>query len=137
MRAILFACLTILSVTSTSAREARLPPSAAYASLTVVNDQLLVINRCREAITIAVRYRNARHDWVNTEFFEVGRGESIYAPGLTTDNDIFYYYASTASGRKWSGDLNRTIAGRVYPMRKTELKARADLYRLQITCNPG
>ena len=111
-----------------------LPPAGA--SLTV-NPGLTVSNRCDRDITVAVYYKS-HNGWSTTSFVNVrARGQQERV--ASSNNSIFLYYAQTISGNpelRWAGDQNKTVDGKVYPMRSTQLVLDRERNRflLQINC---
>ena len=61
--------------------------------------------------------------WSTTSFVNVrARGQQDRV--ASSNNSIFLYYAQTIYGRpelRWAGDQNKTVDGKVYPMRSTQL----------------
>jgi hypothetical protein len=112
-----------------------LAAAPAQASLTVVPG-LTVHNKCPWDLAIAVRYKDVRGYWTTSGFTTVlarQRKERV----ISSDNSVFYYYAETSRGTRWSGDRNVQVEGKTYPMKQTRLtfNRNSNSFTLGLVCN--
>jgi hypothetical protein len=111
-----------------------LAPASANATLTVTPG-LTVHNKCPSDIVIAVRYKDSRGNWSTAPFTSIGarqRKERV----VSSNNSIFYYYAESTSGVRWTGDHSVRVGAKTYPMKEKRLTFDRDRNRflLGLTC---
>ncbi|GMQ91844.1 MAG: hypothetical protein BMS9Abin11_1159 [Gammaproteobacteria bacterium] len=61
-----------------------------------------VKNHCRENISVAYSYKSTDGVWIKRGWMIVRRGQRKRT-NVNTYNRIFYFYATSPSGRKWNG----------------------------------
>ena len=109
--------------------------ASANATLTVTPG-LTVTNACSTDIAIAVHYKS-NTGWSTTSFVSIPARQSKERVA-SSSNSIFYYYAETLSGKaRWAGDRDFAVAGKTYPMRRTDLNfdEERNRYHLRLTCS--
>lgn len=59
-------------------------------------------NHCSERISLAYNYKSTGGDWIKRGWLIIKPGEKKRT-NIVTNNRIFYFYATSPGGRKWSG----------------------------------
>ncbi len=105
------------------------------ASLTVTPG-LTVHNQCARDVAIAVHYKDIRGSWKTSGFTTVRARERRHRV-VSSDNSVFYYYAESRAGNRWTGSRHFKVDGKAYPMREARLAfdRGSNSFTLELTCN--
>ncbi|WP_445747275.1 hypothetical protein [Polaribacter sp.] len=90
-------------------------------------------NKCSDTVSILVRYRDDSNNWVTEAWYKLKPNEEGYL--FDTKNTIYYYFAESKTGI-WKGtDNSTTHEGKLYNLKKKEIKDPLGKTYVNLTCN--